>query len=102
MKQKYPILSAEELQAFLVGEDWKVDKGQLFHVFSFPSYLVAANFVQELANFAEEQNHHPDILFTWRKVSVWLVTHDSNGITQLDTEFALFANKHFTSLKHDS
>ena len=101
MKQKYPVLSAEELHTFQEETAWKIDKEHLFRTFSFHSYVKAANFVQTLANFAEKQNHHPDILLTWRKVSVWLVTHDSNGITELDTKFALLTNNHFSSLRND-
>ena len=102
MKQKYLVLSAEELQKFQKETNWQIDKGHLFRSFSFSSYVKAANFVQSLADFAEEQNHHPDILLTWRKVSVWLVTHDSDGITELDTKFALLTNNHFSSLNNDN
>ena len=102
MGKKISILPNEKIQAFLLEANWSLDKGQLFRDFSFTSYALAASFVQELASMAEEQNHHPDILLRWKKVSVWLFTHDDEGITQLDTTFALQANAHFSSLNDDN
>ena len=86
-------MTSEALQEVLDKEleRWTVSEGKLYREYSFKSYVAAAAFVQTLAEEAEGQNHHPDLLLTWRKVSIWLYTHDSNGITELDVKFAKVA-----------
>lgn len=88
-------LSKSALEKALHTLEWELDDGQLHKVYKFSSYLGAAAFVQSLAEQAEEVNHHPDLLLTWRKVSVWLTTHDAGGITELDLDFAQFTNQLF-------
>jgi len=87
------ILTKSALHTALSKLNWELDNDQLHKEYKFPSYLEAATFVQILAEHAESVNHHPDLLLTWRKVSVWLTTHDAGGITTLDTDFAKFANQ---------
>ena len=36
---------------------------------------------------AEQANHHPDILLSWNKVTLTLVSHSAGGLTEKD--FAL-------------
>jgi 4a-hydroxytetrahydrobiopterin dehydratase len=38
--------------------------------------------VNRVADVAEEQGHHPDILLTWGKVDITLWTHKINGLTE--------------------
>jgi 4a-hydroxytetrahydrobiopterin dehydratase len=102
MSNQMPKLSPEQIEECLAKTNWKIDNGKLFQSFSFPSYMAASEFVQYLATLAEELNHHPDILFSWKKVSVWIFTHDVNGITTLDTDFISLTNEHYTSLSNGS
>ena len=88
-------LTKSALNTALAELDWELNNNQLHRIYQFPSYPQAAAFVQTLAEHAESVNHHPDLLLTWRKVSVWLTTHDVGGITALDTDFAHFANQSF-------
>ena len=44
--------------------------------------------VTDVAEVAEEMDHHPDIDIRWRTVSFFLVTHSAGGVSQLDIEFA--------------
>ena len=46
-------------------------------------------FVNQVADAAEEANHHPDILVhDWNKVRLTLTTHDQGGLTENDHRMA--------------
>ena len=38
-------------------------------------------FVNEMAELAEANNHHPDITIGWCKVDVTISSHDMGGVT---------------------
>jgi pterin-4a-carbinolamine dehydratase len=44
--------------------------------------------VNQIGFLAEAAWHHPDLSVTWAKVSVKLMTHSENGITDKDFELA--------------
>lgn len=44
--------------------------------------------MQEVAEKAEEMQHHPKWTNEWNKVSVWLYTHSANAITDKDRELS--------------
>ena len=44
--------------------------------------------VDDLAEIAEEAQHHPDITIKHTKVTLRLTTHDAGGVTELDVELA--------------
>ena len=49
----------------------------------------AVGIVNTIALIAEKMDHHPDILlYGWNKIRVSAKTHDKDGITQLDVDFA--------------
>ena len=46
-------------------------------------------FVNRVADAAEQANHHPDILVHgWNQVRLTLSTHSEGGITQADLDLA--------------
>ena len=53
-----------------------------------PDFLTAIRLVDEVAQEAEEMNHHPDIDIRWRTTRWQLSTHSAGGLTQLDVELA--------------
>ena len=67
---------------------WRSEGNLISRTFQFSSYLEGVDFVNALARFAEEANHHPDILITYRSVTVTLTTHDQGGVAILDVEMA--------------
>lgn len=71
-------------------EGWKViENHHLSKEYKFPNFQKALQFVNQLGAIAEEQNHHPEIYLTWRKVRVDIYTHVVNGLT--DNDFILAA-----------
>jgi 4a-hydroxytetrahydrobiopterin dehydratase len=57
-------------------------------VFEFDDFSQAIEFVNGVAEIAEEDDHHPDIDIRYSKVSVRLSTHSEGGLTDLDFEVA--------------
>jgi 4a-hydroxytetrahydrobiopterin dehydratase len=45
-------------------------------------------FVNKIADSAEQANHHPDIDIRYNKVTMGLVSHDSGGVTERDVRMA--------------
>ena len=85
------LTEAELAEALNMLPGWELQDGQISKTYEFGSYLSGVDFATSLANEAEERDHHPDILITWRKVKVSLSTHSEGGITEKDTELASFA-----------
>jgi 4a-hydroxytetrahydrobiopterin dehydratase len=67
---------------------WTVTDGELTKTFEFPTYLDGVTFAHEVAQVAEGLDHHPDLLISYRKVTVSVNTHDAGGLTAYDFELA--------------
>ncbi len=81
----------EELSTLneLAGEDaWEVKDGKLFKSFRFKSFIRAFGWMSQMAIWAEKLKHHPEWFNVYNKVDVNLVTHDVDGISDLDFELA--------------
>jgi len=74
------ILLAKELQP-----GWKVvDEHHLEREFKFEDFREALEFVNEVGELAELENHHPDILLSYGKVVIQLWTHKIHGLHEND------------------
>ncbi len=62
-------------------------------VFEFPDFKAAMQFVNKIADAAEQANHHPDIDIRYNKVTMALISHDSGGVTQRDVKMASRINQ---------
>ncbi len=81
-------LSETEIQAALVAvPEWSELNGAIQRSLQFANFVEAMKFVNQVAEAAEKDQHHPDILIRYNKVTLTLSTHDSGGITEKD--FAL-------------
>jgi 4a-hydroxytetrahydrobiopterin dehydratase len=82
-------LDPDEITRQLVPLDgWTGDGTGLRRAYTAPSFLEGVQLVTDVAEVAEEMDHHPDIDIRWRTVSFFLVTHSEDGVTQLDLELA--------------
>lgn len=89
-------LSDEDLQKELSTlEHWELAGGKLHREFQFENFIEAFGFMTKLAIVAERINHHPEWSNVYNRVSVSLVTHDKNAITNLDVELARAAELYF-------
>jgi 4a-hydroxytetrahydrobiopterin dehydratase len=83
------VLSNEEVDAALPSLDgWERADGALKRSVKFPAFLAGVDAVRRVAEYAESQDHHPDIDIRWRTVTFVLVTHSEGGITQKDLNMA--------------
>lgn len=68
-----------------LGAGWQlVGEHHLEKEFQFKTYLEGADFTARVAALAEAQDHHPDIVLTWRKVKVTIWTHKIDGLSEND------------------
>jgi len=77
--------------------DWFYDRENISREYQFSTYLQAIEFVNQVAKLAEELDHHPLILVSWRKVLIKLHTHSKKSITSLDFDLASRLDKLFIS-----
>lgn len=73
--------------AILIME-WTCKNNILSKTFEFCSYLDGIDFVNTIANIAEQENHHPDINIGYCKVTIFLTTHDAGELTDKDYKLA--------------
>ena len=81
-----PALNGEEIAPLLNQlTDWRVvDNQHLTKDYVFDNFVAALAFVNKIADLAEEQGHHPDLLLTWGKVGITIWTHKIDGLTESD------------------
>ena len=72
---------------------WQQNGKAIQRVFEFPDFKAAMQFVNKIADAAEQANHHPDIDIRYNKVTTALISHDSGGVTQRDVRMAEQINK---------
>lgn len=76
---------AENLKA---APGWELRSGKLFREFVFADFKAAFAFMTECAAAAEELDHHPEWTNIYNRVSVYLMTHSVDGLSDLDFELA--------------
>ena len=82
-------LSQEEIAEELArASGWSRTGEAIARTYSFKSFRQAVAFVVQVADAAENADHHPDIDIRYRKVTLLLTTHDSGGLTVNDFELA--------------
>ena len=64
-------------------------------LFKFSDFKQAFSFMTSIAMKAEQINHHPEWENVYNKVIITLTTHDVGGVSKLDYDMALFADKSY-------
>ena len=82
------LTDAEIQQALASLNGWQRNGIAIQRVFRFPDFKLAMQFVNKVAEAAEQANHHPDIDIRYNTVTMALVSHDSGGVTQRDVRMA--------------
>lgn len=78
-----------------IPDGWALskDKDAISKTFTFSTFAAAFGWVSHVALLSEKQNHHPQILYTYRTVEATLTTHDAGGLTEKDIMLADKMNK---------
>ncbi|MFC2075206.1 4a-hydroxytetrahydrobiopterin dehydratase [Bdellovibrionota bacterium] len=81
-----PPLTPGEIKPLLDQlESWEVEEGKkLKKTFKFKNFVEAMEFAKAITPVAEEEGHHPDLLVSYGKVTVYLWTHKIDGLTESD------------------
>lgn len=91
-------LTSTELRAALAGlGGWVADGPAISRTFTCPSFPEAMAFAGRIAAYAESMDHHPDLLISYRKVTVTWSTHSAGGVTEKDISGARATDAAFSA-----
>jgi 4a-hydroxytetrahydrobiopterin dehydratase len=84
------ILDERELQDRLEElQGWRVEDGMLARTYTLPSFAHAVLMIGAIGQLAEAADHHPDLrLFSYKKLTISLMTHSAGGLTEKDFNLA--------------
>ncbi len=68
--------------------EWEYPKKAITRTVEFEEFMDAIDFVNDLAEIADEAQHYPDIRIRHTTVTLCLTTDDEGGVTNLDIELA--------------
>ncbi len=89
-----PSFDISEIHKYLKkvdGWDVKSDEDKSYYLeknFKFKDFKHSQTFINKVGDIAETENHHPDIIIGYCKVTVSLTTHDAGEITEKDYRLA--------------
>ncbi len=63
---------------------WTLSDKEIKRDFKFKDFRQAIAFANKLADIADAEDHHPDILISYSKVTLTLSTHKINGLSRND------------------
>lgn len=82
-------LSENEIKEKLGEIDgWEYNGERIRKKYQFEKYMDGIEFVNKIAEIAEEENHHPDMILGFREVEITLKSHDVDAITDRDINLA--------------
>ena len=82
-----PALGRDAIDAHLAQLDpaWRLVEGRrIERAFGFSDFAGAMRFGNEVAELAEREQHHPDLLVRWGSLGVALWTHAVGGLSEND------------------
>lgn len=95
-----PQVAVSERSKLLAQLDgWSIDQAagvdQLVAEYRFPDFASAMNFVHQVGQLAEAQNHHPRLVLEWGRVEVRWWTHAIGGLHRTDFVMAARCRRAF-------
>ena len=83
------LLKAQDIKDALKRvPEWELEKKHIERAFEFDGFSDAIDFVNSVAEIAEEDEHHPDMDIRFNKVRLVLSTHTQGGLTEKDFDLA--------------
>ena len=96
ISQPLKALSEEEVTSrvdSLHGWSLETKDGRLIRDFAFKDFKGALDFLNRVGALVEELDHHPEIYNVYNQVSLALMTHSVDGISEIDIELAKRINE---------
>ncbi|MBM7553726.1 4a-hydroxytetrahydrobiopterin dehydratase [Thalassobacillus pellis] len=83
-------LTSEQIdQEVALLKDWKIEEEKwIVKRYRFKDYLNGIQFVNRIAEFSEEIQHHPFISIDYKMVTLKLTSWSAKGLTDLDMRCA--------------
>lgn len=82
-------LTDSEIQTAIGGlPGWEYDGEAITKTFGWGSFREAIDFVNDVADLAEDENHHPDLEIYFDEVVVSFRTHSADAVTDSDVRMA--------------
>ena len=83
------LLNDIELETSLAElKNWQYGNKKINKVYTFVSYMESIDFINSVAQKAEEVNHHPDLTVGYCKINIEIKSHDLGGVTTGCIDFA--------------
>jgi len=83
------LLKSSEIKEWLKKvPEWEQEKKTIERTFEFDDFFQSIDFVDSVAEIAEEQEHHPDIEIRYNRVKLSISTQSKSGLTELDFQLA--------------
>lgn len=83
------LLGPDEVRSALATRPgWAGDTAVIRRTVELPSFRAAIAVVDQVAEVAEELDHHPDIDIRWRTLTFHCATHSAGGVTGRDLDLA--------------
>jgi len=82
-----PPLQKSQIQEYLgqLRGEWEVeDHEKIKRKFELKNFREAIEFVNNIAEIAEQEDHHPDIFINYKRVTIELTTHAIGGLSEND------------------
>lgn len=87
--KRAPLLSQEDIDQRLADlTHWHQEGRRIAREFTFASFKEAIDFVNQVAEAAEEMDHHPDFDISYKRVILSNTTHSEGGLTRRDFRLA--------------
>lgn len=89
-----PKLSAAQAETLLKEiPGWRLEGEKLRRLFKFNDFGDAMKFINQMADVAEREGHHPDFSVHYREVDVTIWTHAVGGLSENDFILAAKINE---------
>ena len=94
------LLSKKDIRSNLSSiNGWVFEDNKIKKVVQFDTYMASIDFINSIANKAEQINHHPDIIIGYCKVLIELTSHDLGGVTTDCFKIATYVNSITNDIK---
>ena len=87
---KIPPFDTSEIHKYLKKvDDWEVKSSEdknffIIKNFKFKNFKESLNFTNKVGEIAEQENHHPEIIFGWGYCKIKIFTHAIKGLAESD------------------